>query len=138
MNWICLLNMCNWITYWSLSGCPSAILLSAISSKSFNFSSCTSNVFSKSSWRLNKVSTSSTVSFWKKKIYISIIKDFFLSMSYEHYKKILILHNVCTHPKISIVQELFMATGHRVYIVSLLIEKLQQKRDPSSNLVILR
>lgn len=58
-------------------------------------------------------------------------------MSYEHYKKILILHNVCTHPKISIVQELFMATGHRVYIVSLLIEKLQQKRDPSSNLVIL-
>lgn len=58
-------------------------------------------------------------------------------MSYEHYKKILILHNVCTHPKISIVQELFMATGHRVYIVSLLIEKLQQKRDPSSILVIL-
>lgn len=58
-------------------------------------------------------------------------------MSYEHHKKILILHNVCTHPKISIVQELFMATGHRVYIVSLLIEKLQQKRDPSSILVIL-
>lgn len=70
IHWIFRISVIKWmmITYWSLSGCPSAILLSAISSKSFNFSSCTSNVFSKSSWRLNKVSTSSTVSFWKKYI----------------------------------------------------------------------